>query len=165
MSRSISRSISKSRESIRAARAGEAAALSDLAFRSKAHWGYSEEFMEACRDELSLSEHDLREHATHVLVADEVVLGFYALERISDEAVELLHLFVDPSRIRRGFGRALMAHARATARAAGYRTLVIQSDPHATRFYESLGARSVGSRASASIPGRMLPLLELRLRR
>jgi hypothetical protein len=32
---------------IRAARAGEAALLSELAVRSKAHWGYSHEFIEA----------------------------------------------------------------------------------------------------------------------
>jgi len=29
--------------------------LSNLAFRSKAHWGYSDEFMAACRDELTYS--------------------------------------------------------------------------------------------------------------
>ena len=33
----------------------EADRLSDLAFRSKAHWGYSPEFMEACREELRVA--------------------------------------------------------------------------------------------------------------
>lgn len=149
---------------IRAARRDEAAALSDLAFRSKAYWGYPREFMEACREELSITELELHEHAAHVLECDDLVVGFYALEHVSEEAVELLHLFVEPSHIRGGFGRALVKHACAAARAGGYRTLVIQSDPHATRFYESMGANVVGSRASASIPGRTLPLLELPLR-
>ena len=39
---------------IRAARVGEAGFLSELALRSKAHWGYDAAFIEACRDELSV---------------------------------------------------------------------------------------------------------------
>ncbi|HEY6741630.1 MAG TPA: hypothetical protein VI110_04665, partial [Lapillicoccus sp.] len=35
-------------------RADEAGTLSDLALRSKAHWGYGAAFLEACRDELTL---------------------------------------------------------------------------------------------------------------
>ncbi len=40
---------------IRGARQDECALLSDLAFRSKASWGYGEQFMEDCRDELTIS--------------------------------------------------------------------------------------------------------------
>jgi hypothetical protein len=36
-------------------RADEAGALSDLSLRSKAHWGYGAAFLEACRDELTLT--------------------------------------------------------------------------------------------------------------
>ena len=46
--------------SFRSATAADAAELTDIAFRSKAYWGYSEEFMEACREELTLTRHDLR---------------------------------------------------------------------------------------------------------
>ncbi len=38
---------------IRPVDASEAAIISELAMRSKAHWGYSPEFVEACRAELS----------------------------------------------------------------------------------------------------------------
>ena len=38
---------------IRAPTIDELPDLSDLCFRSKAVWGYDEEFMEACRGELS----------------------------------------------------------------------------------------------------------------
>jgi hypothetical protein len=38
--------------SLRPARAEEGDLLTDLAFRSKAYWGYDEAFMAACRDEL-----------------------------------------------------------------------------------------------------------------
>jgi hypothetical protein len=40
---------------------------------------------------------------------------------------------------------------------------VIQGDPNAMGFHRACGPRSVGSKPSASIAGRRLPLLELRL--
>ena len=39
---------------VRAARPAEAAAISALALRSKAHWGYDPAFLEACRDDLTI---------------------------------------------------------------------------------------------------------------
>lgn len=148
---------------IRGARPEEAALLSALAFRSKAYWGYSTEFMEACREELSVSEAELRELSTFALEEDGAVVGFYALEPVSEGAVELGALFVEPAAIGRGFGRELLAHASAEARRRGFAKLVIQSDPNAAAFYASAGARVVGEKESASIPGRRLPLLELAL--
>ena len=53
---------------IRRALPSEAASQSALARRSKAVWGYSPEFMEACRDELTLSRGYLR--ATPTFVAE-----------------------------------------------------------------------------------------------
>ena len=41
--------------------------------------------------------------------------------------------------------------------------IIIQADPNAARFYESVGAEVCGERESASIPGRMLPLYQLHL--
>ncbi|ASJ57233.1 hypothetical protein BP422_29235 [Brevibacillus formosus] len=40
---------------IRRGKGLEASELSELAYRSKAYWGHSDEFMEACRDDLTLS--------------------------------------------------------------------------------------------------------------
>ncbi|WP_437733505.1 GNAT family N-acetyltransferase [Sorangium sp. So ce1335] len=150
---------------IRAARAEEAELLGALALRSKAHWGYTRDFMEACRAELSISPAYVARHPTFVLVRGNEALGFYTLEALSPTRVELGHLFVEPEEIGRGHGRALLAHARDEARRRGYRVLVIQGDPNAGRFYEACGARRVGEKASASIPGRMLPLFELDLSR
>lgn len=41
--------------------------------------------------------------------------------------------------------------------------LVCQSDPFAEGFYLAMGMSRIGERASASIPGRKLPLLEMTL--
>jgi N-acetylglutamate synthase-like GNAT family acetyltransferase len=92
---------------IRAARAGEAALLSELAVRSKAHWGYSHEFIEACRAELSYREEQLRsEHMRFVVLEScAIVIGFYALTLQSGQVIELEALFVEPRFIGKGFGR------------------------------------------------------------
>lgn len=55
---------------IRPARAGEARLLSELALRSKAHWGYSKEFLEAVRAELSYSEKQLQSKRARFFVLE-----------------------------------------------------------------------------------------------
>lgn len=149
---------------IRAAQASEAAALSDLAFRSKAYWGYSPEFMDACRVDLSISPDDVATQPTYVLEEDGRLVGFYSLMPLDPGRVELGHLFVDPTDIGQGHGRRLIEHAAAEARRRGWDVLVIQGDPNARLFYEACGAVRIGSSASASIPGRSLPLFELALK-
>ena len=62
-----------------------------------------------------------------------------------------------------GHGWRLLEHAKAEAIARGFSTMIIQADPNATGFYQHLGGRLVGSQPSESIPGRMLPLLEIQL--
>lgn len=55
---------------IRPAHHDECARLSDLAFRSKASRGYSEQFMAECRAELTIREAELRTHQFFVLECD-----------------------------------------------------------------------------------------------
>ena len=148
-------------EVIRAARADELALLSSLAFRSKASWGYSADFMEACREELTVPEHLLG----HVFVVESSgeIAGFYSLLPLSDSRVELGHLFVEPDLMRTGLGRQMIGDAIRRARVRRCAALVIQGDPNAADFYTRCGAAKIGDRESESIPGRMLPLFEFRL--
>jgi GNAT superfamily N-acetyltransferase len=148
---------------IRPATTNELVALSDLALRSKAHWGYDEEFLSACREELTLHEDDLASKPTFVLERAGCAIGFYTLEAISEDQVELCFLFVEPGAIGQGYGRRLLEHAKGEAIARGFSIMMIQADPHVTGFYQHLGGRLVGSRPSGSLPGRMLPLLEIKL--
>jgi len=46
---------------IRDAVPNEAEHLSDIAMRSKAYWGYSDAFLEKCRDELSVQPFDIED--------------------------------------------------------------------------------------------------------
>jgi N-acetylglutamate synthase-like GNAT family acetyltransferase len=149
-------------EVIRAARLDELDALTQLAMRSKAVWGYSEQFMAACREELTMTKDDLGELL--VKEVDSEVVGVYALQHLSHTHVELGYLFVEPAQLRRGHGKDLIVDAMRRAAASGYTTIIIQGDPHAVDFYVAVGARYVGTRESDSVPGRFLPLFELDLK-
>lgn len=147
---------------IRAAEPVEADLLSDLALRSKAHWGYDEAFMHACREELTYTPEQVAGGVFRVLEDDGEVRGFHALVKVSPTALELESMFVAPEHIGRGYGRALMEDALERARQTEHiERLVIQADPNAAAFYERAGARLIGERPSDSIRGRMLPLYEI----
>ncbi|HYG83088.1 MAG TPA: GNAT family N-acetyltransferase [Pyrinomonadaceae bacterium] len=146
------------RARIRPARAGEAGLLSDLALRSKAHWGYDADFLEACREELTVSADYIRGAPVFVLEEDGRVVGFYGLREQGD-GLELLYLFVEPAAIGGGHGKKLWAHAVETAARLGFQKISIESDPYAEAFYLAMGARRVGEVSSTLRPGRKLPLL------
>jgi GNAT superfamily N-acetyltransferase len=148
---------------LRRARPEEAPALSALALRSKAYWGYDAAFLASCAAELTLSAEEIADTPTFVLEVDGTRLGFYSIERRDETRSELNFLFVEPEAIGRGYGRVLMEHAIERARALGSRVLEIQGDPNAAQFYRAVGGRLVGSRPSASIPGRVLPIFEVPL--
>ncbi|NIR44859.1 MAG: GNAT family N-acetyltransferase [Gemmatimonadetes bacterium] len=143
---------------VRRARAAEAAELSELALRSKAHWGYDAEFLEACRPELTLTPELIEQQDVYVLENGGRIVGFYSLVPWKSE-IELCHFFVDPPAIGRGVGRQLWDDAVERARARGHRRFLIQSDPNAEGFYRKLGAERIGLVPSQARPGRDLPLL------
>src|SRR5215813_11631185 len=149
---------------IRRARADETGLLSDLAFRSKAHWGYPRDWLERWRPELTVTPQALEAAPTFVAVDASSILGFYLLTPTSRaDACELDFLFVEPTAIGRGVGQALFAHACTTARGLGYRSMVWGSDPHADGFYRRMGARTIGTRRSSTMPGRMTAEMEMAL--
>ena len=148
---------------LRPARPEESAALTALAVRSKAYWGYDEEFMRASTAELMVTPEHVVAEPTYVAETNGRLAGFYMLEPLASGDFEVDFLFVEPGLIGRGCGKALFEHAMRTAAAAGARRVVIQSDPNAEAFYLRHGAKRIGARASASISGRELPLLEVRL--
>ena len=136
--------------------------LSDLCCRSKAVWGYGDEFMEACRGELSFEPRDLELTPIAVAEHDGKPIGVAQVKVVDDEA-DLLKLFVEPTNLRCGVGRTLFAWATNVAREKGATRLVIDSDPGAAPFYRRMGAYDLGQAPSGSIPGRMLPRLAINL--
>ncbi|SCK36825.1 N-acetylglutamate synthase, GNAT family [Streptomyces sp. WMMB 714] len=145
---------------IRSAEAHEAELLTGLALRSKAYWGYDDAFVAACREELAVRPDEVAERRMIVAEHDGVVVGFASLDGEPPKGAVGM-MFVDPEFIGRGVGRLLLERILATARQAGFPRLTIDADPNAEAFYLAMGAVRVGTAPSGSIPGRVLPLLEL----
>ena len=76
---------------------------------------------------------------------------------------DLDRLFVEPGAIKSGVGRALLLAIAEMLREEGAERLSILADPNAAAFYERLGAELVGEGPSDSMPGRMLPLLSMKI--
>lgn len=140
----------------------EAGKLRDLAHRSKAHWPYSANFLEAARPLLQLSDADIAEQEVHVLERDGALLGWHRITFHGDQA-ELEDLWLEPAVIGKGHGRELFDHAADLARGHGAVVLEWDAEPFARGFYEAMGGVEIGRTPSAALPGRTLPRMRLEL--
>lgn len=144
---------------VRRARDDEGPYLSELALRSKALWGYDNEFLEACRTELEITGEYIRSSEVFVLELSGAVVGFYAFfGQVPDATLDFL--YVDPRFIGQGHGKTLWKHAVGHAIELGYHQFTLDGDPYAEPFYLRMGAERVSEVPSGSIPGRMLPQLK-----
>jgi len=147
---------------IRRARPDDAPALTELARRSKAHWGYDAGFMERAESDLTISSQAIIEHDVWVLDGEDgATLGFYRL--IPGDPAELEDLWLEPGAIGAGYGRTLLEHAAAVARASGASAMELVADPNAAGFYERMGAVRIGFVPSPVVAGRELPRMRLSL--
>lgn len=146
---------------MRGPREDELPALADLCFRSKAVWGYDAAFMEACRAVLRVDPVLAAQSLARVAALDDEAIGVAQVSLDGHDA-ELDLLFVEPDRQGLGAGRLLLRWAVDAARSRGAARLVILSDPGARPFYERMGARYLRMAPSDAIPGRELPLVEMR---
>ncbi len=146
---------------IRDALPTEAAILTEISIRSKAHWGYDQAFMDACLDELNITAREIEIDIVRVLKVDGTVVGYYHSSKIDVRGFyELEAIFIEPANIGKGYGKLLWVDLENTLVSRDARNLVVQSDPNAAEFYKSMGMKLFGERESGSIPGRYLPLLE-----
>jgi N-acetylglutamate synthase-like GNAT family acetyltransferase len=150
---------------IRLARIEEASALSELCVRSKAVWGYDGAFMALARVALEVRPEQIERGDVWVAItSDGDVAGMVALGPSDQrQTLDLDKLFVEPQKIRTGVGRVLFTHAITEARHRGVNRLTILSDPYAAGFYQRNGARRIGEAPSDAIPGRSVPLYEIKL--
>src|SRR4051812_22440955 len=136
---------------IRRAAAEDSDALSDLAHRAKAHWGYPAHWMREWDAQLTIIPGYLELH--EVWVAEEAgqIIRMCALAARRDRW-HLEHVGVEPSAHGRGVGRALVMHALEEARRRHHGMVELLADPFASGFYERLGARRAGD-VPAPMPG------------
>lgn len=147
---------------IRAAIPADADSLTQIAWRSKAHWGYPQHLLDLWANDLLVSPESCDGENIWVLECGDITVGFGEIIVDGDTAI-LDDLWIDPGYIGRGYGKLLFRHLRNMAMSRGATRLSIEAEPFATGFYERMGARIVGEIASASVPDRSLPLMELDL--
>lgn len=133
---------------IRPAREEEADKLTDLVLRSKAYWGYSDDFMQTAAQQMVITFEFLAENRSFVLEIDGEMVGISSLVD-QGEFVVLDNLFVAPDYIGQGWGQRLWDHALDVARGEGYKAVQLDADPYAVGFYRKQGAIVVGETASA----------------
>ena len=98
--------------------------------------------MENWKDVLTIKPEFIATEETFSAEADGQIVGFYMLVARAKQ-MSLEHLWVLPIAMGRGIGRALFSHAIQRAKALGAQAIRIESDPHAEKFYEHMGARRV----------------------
>lgn len=149
------------RVEIRPARAEEAAELTLLARRSKASWGYPEEWLAEWATELEITADYILRNTVLVAESRGIVVGVVGVGRDPD-GPEVHHLWVSPESQGRGIGGSLLHRAVDVAKELGWLSLRIVSDPYALPFYERVGAKRIGD-VDAPVAGteRTLPLLRL----
>ncbi len=143
---------------LRRARGAEAAALAELAVRSKGHWPYPPEFLARFAATLGMSAEVIAANEVWVATRDDGLRGFVTLLHRGDRTI-LDDLWLEPDEIGRGTGRLLFDHARTRAAVAGARMLEWDADPYAAGFYERMGGVVVGMVDSPL--GRPLPRMRI----
>ena len=137
----------------------DAAALTEIAFAAKRHWGYPERWIQTWRDVLTMRPEFIAANVTYSAMEDDCAVGFYLLTTESD-GLHLDHLWIIPRAMGRGIGRALFEHAAEQAKGLEFPAIKIEADPNAEGFYLRMGAKRVGTNVT-EIEGerRELPLL------
>lgn len=150
---------------IRAATVQDITALSTLAYRSKQSNGYSTAMMAkfAHNGALKITAERLARHPFWVAERNNVVVGCVALDPRDGNTGELRTFFVAPELCGQGVGKALWFHLLPVAQSQGFKTLIIQADPTAASFYETLGFETQHMVESAAISGRMIPFMTMHI--
>ncbi|MBB5866980.1 putative N-acetyltransferase YhbS [Allocatelliglobosispora scoriae] len=132
---------------LRSPRPDEADELTELILRSKAHWGYDQDFIDLIRADMAV---DLDSPRLRLATVAEVDGRPAAMMLLLDGPPSLLldSLFVEPWAIGTGLGTMLFRLAVDHARMIGCTEIRLASDPHAEGFYLRLGAVRVGENIS-----------------
>ncbi|MEM6360183.1 MAG: GNAT family N-acetyltransferase [Bacteroidota bacterium] len=140
----------------------DSAELSELTYKSKAHWGYSEEQMEKWRDDLQVLAEYIENNEVFITRESDQIAGYYSFSKVSDSTIKLDNIFIDPEHIGKGFGLTLMRGFLNRVKKLEIATITLDSEPNAEQFYQRFGFKIVGQLKS-SIPYRFLPIMELNL--
>lgn len=141
------------------AHCSEASLLTNIALKSKAFWGYSNDLIESWRGDLTVTSKMISESYSFKYMVDKKTAGFYFLNPLQEKKIELEMLFVLPEFIGKAIGKQLLRHSFKKAIELKATSMTLLADPNAVPFYESQGFRIIDKKES-SIAGRFLPVME-----
>ena len=142
---------------VREALLKEANELSNVALSSKATWNYSEEFILACKEDLTITEQYIKNNYVYILEENQEMIGFFSFQRTGEDCLDFLYLH--PTYKGKGYGRILWESVVQKAGELNIKSFTIDSDPNAKGYYLKMGAKLIGETPSTVFKNRMLPLL------
>jgi len=146
---------------IRPAHADEGERLREITAGAKGFWGYDAERVRAWAASLDLSPERLAGAHAFVAETDGLAIGWAEILPPERGVCALEHLWVEPSRMRRGAGSALFRHAAGCAAGMGAAAMEWEAEPNALGFDARMGGRPV--RATTSEWGRDLTVMGVSL--
>ena len=134
--------------------------INELFYKSKAFWGYDENYMNKFMSHFGLTEDYLMTNAVYLNRQDKKLLGFYSFV-IDGKELKLDCFFINPDYIRQGIGTRLWAHCCHTVKETYKRNrFILFSDPHAEKFYMKMGCKKIGTHESSIGGNKYIPILE-----
>jgi GNAT superfamily N-acetyltransferase len=118
----------------------EGARLKEIAIAAKGYWGYEPDRVREWANHGDFSPAGLRELIVFVAESEGRSIGWSSVI-LRGEVARLEDLWIEPAWIGKGVGRALFRHTAGTARELGATRLEWEAEPHATGFYERMGAK------------------------
>lgn len=111
--------------------------LNKISVESKAYWGYPESWIENWLDELTLDKDKLSTQNVLVIENENKIIGFSSIVENSRN-YEILHLWILPEYIGKGFGKKLLEKTIRTFTKPD-KVIIVEADPNAEPFYKSQG--------------------------
>ena len=136
-------------------------AINELIRKSKAYWGYDNEFMNNFMNHFQMTKASFDKEIIKLFYlykeeppCKKTLVGFYSLSADSNNQLELNNFFIHPDYIGQGFGKKLWLCMLESVKKLGKKKFILWSDPGAEGFYEKMGCKKIGTRESPLMPGR-----------
>lgn len=157
---------------IRPASISDSRVLTHISFAAKKYWNYPKEYFKIWEKELTITAEYIQTNVVYIVEEQEQAIGYFSLVEVKEEfwagkvfvnkGFWLEHIFILPDYIGQGIGSQLIDILKLKCREMKIDKIYIFSDPHATGFYDKLGAQYRGESPS-SIEGRTVSQYELRI--
>lgn len=116
----------------------DAEELSNLANRSKRHWGYSKESMELWKQSLTITEDFLEKHTVIKAMLEDEIVGFFALEEIQP-TTQIAQYWVDTPFMRKGYGSEMFNYLKSFLKSKEVEKVNLLLDPNGLNFFKKRG--------------------------